>query len=91
MLASEKSSYTSEASPLTAEPELAILNRAAVPGATTWPRVALATSLSCWMSPSHVVQAALTALKSQLRGVGPVALRDMDALCIKDWSKIRPY
>jgi hypothetical protein len=41
--------------------------------------------------PAHVVGAALTALKSRLAGVGPVALRDVDALCIKGWSKMRPY
>ena len=35
------------------------------------------------VSPGHVVQAILTALKSRLRGAGPVALRDVDALCIK--------
>ena len=40
--------------------------------------------------PAHVVGAALTALKSRLVKAGPVALRDMDALCIKGWSKIRP-
>jgi hypothetical protein len=35
------------------------------------------------VSPGHVVEAALTALKSQLREAGPVALRDVDALRIK--------
>ena len=35
------------------------------------------------VSPGHVVQATLTALISRLRGAGPVALRDVDALCIK--------
>ena len=41
--------------------------------------------------PAYLVQAALAALKSRPRRVGPVALRDMDALCIKGWSKMRPY
>jgi hypothetical protein len=40
--------------------------------------------------PAHVVGATLTALKSRLVEAGPVALRDMDALCIKGWSKMRP-
>ena len=40
--------------------------------------------------PAHVVWAALTALKSRPRKAGPVALRDMDAVCIKGWSKMRP-
>ena len=39
--------------------------------------------------PSHVVQVALTALRSLPSRAGPVALRDMDALCIKGWSKMR--
>jgi hypothetical protein len=39
---------------------------------------------------AHVVGAALAALKSRPREAGPVALRDMDALRIKGWSKIRP-
>jgi len=41
--------------------------------------------------PAHVVGAALAALKSRLIRVGPVALRDVDALCIKGWSKMQPY
>jgi hypothetical protein len=43
------------------------------------------------VSPSHVVQVALAALKSQLRGVGPVALRDMDAFCIKGLERTRSW
>lgn len=39
--------------------------------------------VSLLASPSHVVRATLTALKSRLRGAGPVALRDVDALRIK--------
>ena len=35
-------------------------------------------------------QTTLAALKSRLTRDGPVALRDMDALCIKGWSKTWP-
>ena len=40
-------------------------------------------------SPASVVRTTLTALNPDPRA-GPVALRDMDALCIKVWSKMRP-
>ena len=79
----------SEASPLTAEPELAS-STGRGSGRGNMAALCAGDVTVQLVPPSHVVQAALTALKSRLRGVGPVALRDMDALCIKDWSKIRP-
>ena len=51
------------------------------------PRPALAHVLPGW-HPASVVRTALTALKSRLIRARPVALRDMDALCIKGWSKM---
>src|SRR5664279_585617 len=42
------------------------------------------------LHPAHLVQAALAALKSRPRRVGPVALRDMDALCIKGGARCGP-
>ena len=67
------------------------LNRTAVPGRDNMAALCAGDVTVLLVSPSHVGQAALTALKSRLLGVGPVTLRDMDALCIKDWSEIRPY
>jgi hypothetical protein len=54
---------------------------------TKSPRPALAQVSPGWQ-PASVVRTALTALKSRLIKARPVALRDMDALCIKGWSKM---